>query len=78
MYSTDEVLKKVGMVKASHRRRFRDLLAALPEWMEEKQKPLVPQTASRLAICMTGQVRSLEELVQNITVCLFLASSDYN
>tara|TARA_A100001015_G_scaffold273672_1_gene329357 strand:+ start:2099 stop:2980 length:882 start_codon:yes stop_codon:yes gene_type:complete len=66
MYSTDEVLKKVGMVKASHRRRFRDLLAALPEWMEEKQKPLVPQTASRLAICMTGQVRSLEELVQNI------------
>jgi hypothetical protein len=68
MYLTDNTLVSAGVSKASHRRRFQQLVAeSLGEWTSGHRAAEAERSREkRIALCMTGQVRSFEEVAGNL------------
>ena len=68
MYTTEATLIAAGVSKASHRRRFQLLLSeSLNEWTSGHRVAEAERSrVKRVAVCLTGQVRSFEEVAVNL------------
>jgi len=68
MYTTEATLIAAGVSKASHRRRFQLLITeSLSEWTSGHRAAEAERSrVKRVAVCLTGQVRSFEEVAVNL------------